>query len=104
MGKGIYRRPTALNDLPGLGPNGPDSDRSGVGTEDLFEEIIITDEEDPNKEKKKIVRIPAKRKNSAMNIISKLQANGEEIDINLIRSLLNLNDQTGSNRVSLLLI
>lgn len=37
-----------------------------------------------------------------MNIIERFQANGEEVDFNLIKSILNLNDNTGSslNRVS----
>lgn len=68
-----------------------------IGLHDQYEEILITDEEDPNREKKKIVKIPANRRNSAMNIIARLQANGEEIDVNFIKSILNLNDHTGSN-------
>jgi hypothetical protein len=106
LSKAMYRRPTALNGLPGLEHQGPDNDRRETGTVEQFEEILITDEEDPNRKKKKSVRVPANRRNSAMNIISRLQANGEEIDINLIRSILNLNlnDDSGSDlkRVSLL--
>lgn len=100
-----------MANLPSNGQYNPDSDNrsnfSGLGDDaGQFEEILITDEEDPTKEKKKIVRIPANRKNSAMNIIARLQANGEEVDINLLKSILNLNDDNGSNlnRVSFFII
>jgi len=48
------------------------------------------------------MKIPANKRTSAMNILERFESNGEEVDFNLIKSILNLNDNTGSslNRVS----
>jgi len=66
-------------------------------TNEEYEEIMITDDQDPSGNNKKAVKIPANRRQSALDIIAKLHAAGQEIDVNLLKSILNLNDIEGSN-------
>jgi len=60
-----------------------------------YEEFLITDEQNPQGEKKK-VKIPIDKNTIALKMIAKLQENGQEVDVNLLKALLNLNDD-GSN-------
>ena len=62
-------------------------------TLDEYEEYLITDEDDPSG-KKKIIRIQKNKTDKLLSLISKYSSDPDQIDYELLKSILNLNPLT----------